>query len=113
MFNFIKEMFFPKQDTWVVKHSELSNPKAKQYKQNSGRDITKKILEENIEARDDKEYFMDIIKQKAYKDYSIMDFSTLESYSRNWRYIQQHYPELRGKNWEKRHRLAKEVAKTF
>lgn len=101
----IKELFTKKViSVWTL---QLSNPKVKRPKFNSSIGITKKVLEDNPEARDDKELFIQIISCHTEK------FSELENFSRSWRYVQQHFPELRGKNWEQRQRKAKYIRKNI
>ena len=86
---------------WVsfVYPSELSNPKVnlrkipRTFRNNRTNAITKKLLEDNPEARDDKELFISIVSCHTSK------FTELETFSRSWRYVQQHFPELRGKHW--------------
>lgn len=109
-FSMLKELFTP----WVQEvvfsypeHSELSNPKAKRIRSESSIGTTKRILEDNIEARDDKELFIQIISCHT------SSFADLEKFSRSWRYVQQHFPELRGKNWQDRQRKANLIRKTF
>jgi hypothetical protein len=79
--------------------SELSNPKVnlrktpRTFRNSRTNAITKKLLEDNPEARDDKELFISIVSCHTSK------FTELETFSRSWRYVQQHFPELRGKHW--------------
>lgn len=77
----------------------MSNPKVnlrktpRTFRNNRTNAITKKILEDNPETRDDKELFISIVSCHTSK------FTALENFSRSWGYVQQHFPELRGKHW--------------
>ncbi len=96
-----------------LEHSELSNPRIRRKKprilrSGSNNQIAKKLLEDHEDARDDKELFISLVQ--CYNEYS---FSKLEWFSRAWRYVQQHYPELRGKEWNKRQREADLIRKNI
>lgn len=80
--------------------SELSHSWTRQFRINGKNEITKKVLLDNPEARDDEELFLWLVDGKCT---SRMD---LVGFDRSWRYVQQHFPTLRGSTWEERQRKA-------
>jgi len=91
------EFFTPK--VIFVGQSELSNP-TKKYAITSKNEITKKILLDNPEARDDEEYFLWLVEDKCTNRMDMIGFD------RSWRYIQQHFPTLRWETWNERQKKA-------
>lgn len=81
-------------------HSELSHPWTRQPRVNSKNDITRQILMDNLEARDNEELFLWLVESKCTSRMDIVYFD------RSWRYVQQRYEILRWITWEARQKKA-------